>query len=150
MLRIKVTAKVLAPLLVLALISLCVYSYFESEHHLPYPTTDEVRSNYQVYVGKQVSISGTVVSAAENVGVVSSGGLNFTVGPLLSNVGDKVEVLGTLGENYRVTAEKSVVYGKLSYYSIFPRSLIGAILLAFFFLISWKFDLKKFRFAERK
>ena len=138
------------PLLALAMISLCTYSYFELEHHLPYPTLEEITSNYQFYVGKRISIFGTVTSATENACVISTDGSNFTVAPISTKVGDKAEVLGTLGENYRITTEKVVAYDRVSYYSIFLRSLVGAALLAFFFLKNWRFKIKRFKFVGRK
>ena len=36
-------AKILAPLILLALISLCAYSYFDVGKHAPYPGTGEIR-----------------------------------------------------------------------------------------------------------
>jgi hypothetical protein len=84
-----------------------------------------------------------------DVVTVSSEGLVFTVQPLRAVVGDKVEVLGILGEDYNITAIQTLTYDRLSYYSIFLRSLAGVGLLTFFFLKNWASDAKKFRFKER-
>ena len=148
MLRIRATAKLAVPLLIV-LLSLCLYSNSEYSRHLPYPSLDEIASNYQLHVGGMVSISGTVTSSARNSSVVSAGKWSFEVSPLVAKVGDKAEVLGRLKSNYRITAEKVVVQDSAGYYSIFLRSLIGAGLLAFVFLKSWKFDAKRFRFEGR-
>ena len=86
-----------ALLLLLAIVSLCTYSGFEYERHLPYPTRKEIVSDYQRYIGKTVSIYGTVKSITENSSVVYSSGLNFTVAPLEAKAGDLVEILGRLG-----------------------------------------------------
>lgn len=143
------SAKILAPLILLALISLCAYSYFEVDKHAPYPGTGEIRSNYQSYVGKYVSIFGDVTSVDQDEVTISSDGLDFKVQPLQAAIGDKVEVFGVLEENYHIAAVNSLAYDKPSYYAIFMRSLIGAALLTFFFLKNWKFDPRKFIFKER-
>lgn len=145
----RLGAKVLAPLILLALISLCAYSYFEMENHKPYLGTDEIRSNYQAYIGKQVSIFGDVTEINQHTVTISSGGLNFRAQPLNAAIGDKVEIVGVLEGNYNITISQSLVYGRLGYYSVFLRSLVGAALLGLFFLKSWKFDARKFRFSER-
>jgi len=145
----RIQARFLFPLLVLVLISLSTYSYLEMGNHLPYPTMKEIRTDYRAHLGERVSIFGRVVGTAGDAGVVTSDGLSFTVVPLTAKVGDLAEVLGILGEDYRITAEKSLVYEGLSYYSTFLTSLVGAALLAFFFLKNWKFDLRKFRFVRR-
>jgi hypothetical protein len=49
-----------------------------------------------------------------------------------------------------MAAEKVLVYERMSYYMEFGRSLVGAALLAFFFLMYWKFKIKKFKFIGRK
>ena len=88
----KISAKVLVPLLALALVTLSSYSYFELEHHLPYPAIAEIESDYQSYVGEYVSIYGVVVKTTEEGSVISSDGLEFTVNSITANVGDRVEV----------------------------------------------------------
>ena len=145
----RLEAKVLAPLILLALISLCAYSYFEMENHEPYPGTDEIRSNYQAYIGKQVSIFGDVTEIDQHTVTISSDGLNFKTQSLNAAIGDKVEIIGVLQEDYNITISNSLVYDRLGYYSVFLRSLAGVALLAFLFLKSWKFDARKFRFTER-
>jgi len=86
----------------------------------------------------------------EETCVISAGNLNFTIDHIPTRVGDKVEVLGRLGENYRIAVEKVLVYERMSYFMEFCRSLVGAALLAFFFLMYWKFKIKKFKFVGRK
>ncbi len=142
-------AKLLAPLIILALALLCAYSFIDAGNHSPYLGVGEIRSDYQAVVGKQVAIFGDVVSVDGDGGVVSSGGLDFTVRPMLAKVGNKVEVLGVLGSSYDISADQTLAYDSLSYYAVFLRSLAGAALLAFVFLKSWSFDRQKFSFKER-
>lgn len=137
-------------LLLLAIAFLSLYSHLEYKRHLPYPTRREISMDYQSYVGREVFVFGTVASVTENGAIVSSGELNFTVTPLVAKVGDLVEVLGTLGENYSMSSRRVVVYDRASYYSEFVRSLVGAVILIFVFFKSWKFTARKFRFAERR
>ncbi len=144
----KVPRVVTAILLLLVLFSLCLYSHLEYERHLPYPNGVDVISNQKGQVG-MVFIFGTVTSSSEDTSVVSSGGYNFTVKPMTARVGDKAEVLGMLESDYRISAEKTVVYNPTSYYLIFVRSLVGAALLAFVFLKGWKFEARRFKFVER-
>ncbi|MEW6221773.1 MAG: hypothetical protein AB1476_00420 [Candidatus Hadarchaeota archaeon] len=139
-----------AALLLLAIAALSIYSGLEYKRHRPYPTSDEIASGYQSYVGREVFVFGTVASVAENGVVVSSGELNFTVAPLSAKAGDLVEVLGTLGENYRLASSSVVVYDRASYYLELARSLAGAAILVFVFFRSWKFAAKKFMFVERR
>ncbi len=150
MLRIRVPKKVTALLLLIAMISLCVYSSYEYPKNLPYPTVDEIVSNYQKNVGEKISIFGTVTRATSDTSVVSTGKSIFEVKPMMAKVGDKAEILGTLELDYQIRAESVLVYDGPSYYSIFARSLIGAGLLILIFLKNWKFKFKVFKFVERE
>jgi len=145
----KLPTKILALLLLIALVSLCAYSYLEANKHSPYPGTGEIKSNYQSYVDKQITIFGDVTAINGDAAIVSSDGLNFNVQPINAAVGDKVEVLGVLGEEYNITATEVLTYDRLSYYAVFLRSLVGAGVLAVFFLKNWAPNFKKFRFEER-
>lgn len=147
MLRISVSNRIKAALLLLVLLSLCIYSYLEYEHHIPYPNGVDVVSGRKGQA-TVVFIFGTVTDTMGKTSVVSAGGYNFTVTPITAKVGDKVEVLGRLEENCRITAEKTVVYDSTNYYLLFVRSLAGAGLLVFVFFKSWKFEWRKFKFVE--
>jgi hypothetical protein len=132
---------------VLCVISLSVYYNFEHEKHAPYPPPERIVVDYSSYVGQKVSISGSVTRIREEARIISLVGMEINVGELPAEVGDRVEVLGTLVENQKVEVEKFLVYTRLNYYSIFLRSFFGLFLFAFLFFKAWK--LKEWKFVER-
>jgi hypothetical protein len=135
-------------LLVLCVISLCVYYDFEHEKHVPYPSAKRIIADYSSYVGQKVMIFGSVTRILENACIIGLVGMEINVGELPAKVGDRVEVLGTLLENQKVEVEKFLVYEEFNYYSIFLRSFLGLFLFAFLFFKAWKF--KEWGFVERK
>jgi len=138
--------RVLVPLLALLMLSLCIYSYFELEHHSPFPGVGKIESDYRFYVGKRVLILGTVKSSGEDACIISTDSHDFAIAPIPAKFGDKVEVLGVLEENHRIATEKVLVYERLNYYSIFLRSSMGVVLLVWFFFRNWRFEIRRFKF----
>ena len=63
-------------------------------------------------------------------------------------VGDKVEVLGTLGPDYQISAEKMIVSKRWKHEFVYIRSFIALILLIFVFMRNWKFNIKRMEFVR--
>ncbi|MEM3401719.1 MAG: hypothetical protein QW179_04465 [Candidatus Hadarchaeales archaeon] len=146
----NVQRPVLALVLLLLLAGLCIYSWVDYENHLPYPTRKMIEENYQEFIGKEVFIFGEIREISGSEATVVAGGSPFTAAPISGKVGDLVEIVGVLGENYSLLVRSSLVYDRQSYQMEFVRSAAGAVLLVWMFFSSWKFTWRKFRFEEVK
>ncbi len=116
-----------------------------------------ITSDYPKYIGKTVSIYGEVVGVYSTTFQLSAkhNGKTaiFTVLPDSSvevERGDKVEVLGTLGPDYRIAAEKMIVSKRWKYEFVFIRSFIALLFLLFVFMRNWKFDFHRIEFVRRE
>jgi hypothetical protein len=138
--------RTVALLLLLALTGICIYSYLTLDANLPHPGAKQVRENYASCLRREVLLFGDVIESSENVSTILDEGLSFQVFGATAQPGDKVEVLGLLKENYRVLAQRVVVYGSVGYSAIFLRSLLGAGVLMACFFRKWRF--KNWRFRE--
>ena len=148
---IKFRRVALALTLVLVLLVLCIYHQMNHLHHKEYPLIKDIVANYPVYLNESVALFGKVVDA-------DKGSFNLllhyarkkeVIFSVLSEVsvqeGDRVEVLGTLGPDYRVTAEKIIVYKNWKYHFISIRSALAIPLLLFILLRNWRVDIRQLR-----
>lgn len=143
---IKFRRVALALTLVLVLLVLCIYHQMNHVHHREYPLIKDIVANYPVYLNESVALFGKVVDADKGSFNLLKKEVIFSV---LSEVsvqeGDWVEVLGTLGPDYRVTAEKIIVYKKWKYHFISIRSALAIPLLLFILLRNWRLDIRQLR-----
>ncbi len=146
---------IIALSLLLILFLLCAYHQTNHEYHREYPSLKDIVANYEKYIGETASISGEVVGVhsatfqlleredGENTIFVVLPNSNVDVG-----VGDKVEVLGTLGPDYQISAEKMIVSKRWKHEFVYVRSFIALILLIFVFMRNWKFNIKRMEFVR--
>jgi hypothetical protein len=66
------------------------------------------------------------------------------------DIGDKVEVLGSLNTDYQIYAEKIIVSKRWKHEFIYIRSFIALILLVLIFMRNWKFNIKRMEFVRRE
>lgn len=107
---------IIALSLLLILTLLCAYYQTNQEYYREYPPVKNIVFNYSKYIGETISISGEVVdvhSITFQLLVKYEDKNKNTIFMVLpdSNVdiGDKVEVLGTLNPDYLIYAEKIIV-----------------------------------------
>jgi len=146
---------IIALSLLLILFLLCAYHQTNHEYHREYPSLKDIVANYEKYIGETASISGEVVGVhsatfqlleredGENTIFVVLPNSNVDV-----DIGDKVEVLGTLGPDYQISAEKMIVSKRWKHEFVYVRSFIALILLIFVFMRNWKFNIKRMEFVR--
>jgi hypothetical protein len=146
--------------LFLILSLLCVYYQTNHEYHREYPSVKSIVANYSKYIGETVSVSGEVVgvdstTAFQLLKKCEDGNRNaiFTVlhDPNVDvDIGDKVEILGTLGPNYQIYAEKIIVSKRWKHEFVYIRSFIALIFLILVFMRNWEFNIKRVEFVRRE
>ena len=153
--KIPKSRAIIALSLLLILFLLCAYHPTNHEYHREYPSLKDIVANYEKYIGETASISGEVVGVhsatfqlleredGENTIFVVLPNSNIDVG-----VGDKVEVLGTLGPDYQISAEKMIVSKRWKHEFVYIRSFIALIFLIFVFMRNWKFNIKRMEFVR--
>ncbi|RLI78676.1 hypothetical protein DRP04_09870 [Archaeoglobales archaeon] len=134
--------------IVFLLLILCTYYYFNHELH-EYPDNEDVINGFE---GK-VHVYGTVTNKTQDCFyILIEHGKDAKILKVVSSLdvagGDRMEILGEL-KNGVLTPEKTIVYKKWSYYSIFIRSAISIPIVIYVFFKHWSFDLSEFRFKRR-
>jgi len=147
---------IIAISLLLTLFLLCAYYQTNYEYHREYPSAKDIVFNYSKYIGETASISGDVVGVHSTTFQLleKCDGKNtiFTVLPdshVDVDIGDKVEILGILGPDYQISAEKIIVSKKWKHEFVYVRSFIALILLIFVFMRNWKFNPTHLKFVRR-
>ena len=146
---------IIALSLLLILFLLCAYHQTNHEYHREYPSVKSIATEYSKYTGETASISGEVVGVhsatfqlleredGENTIFVVLPNSNVDV-----DIGDKVEVLGILGPDYQISAEKMIVSKRWKHEFVYIRSFIALIFLIFVFMRNWKFNIKRMEFVR--
>jgi len=131
---------IIALSLLFILFLLCAYHQANYEYHREYPPVKMIVANYEKYIGETTSISGEVVGVHSTTFRLleryDSKTITFTVLPGSNvdvDIGDKVEVLGTLNQDYQISAEEIIVSKKWKHEFVYIRSFIALILLLFVF-----------------
>jgi hypothetical protein len=143
--------------LLLILFLLCAYHQTNYKYYREYPSVKMITSDYPKYIGETASISGEVVGMHSTTFQLLErcGDKNaiFTVLPnshVDVDVGDNVEVLGTLNTDYQIYAEKMIISKRWKHDFVYIRSFIALILLVLIFMRNWKFDIKRMEFVRRE
>lgn len=138
-------------LLLLALIFLIVYYVSNYQQHLENPNTGIILKSYPL--GQTVAVSGEVTSINNGSFTLQDDyhniQVNYTIySPEELSVGDEAEVLGTLEDNYQISASKILVITTFEYNFMLLRSGIAVLIFLFFFFRYWRFDFEKFEFRR--
>ncbi|MFB6139697.1 MAG: hypothetical protein ABEJ26_04600 [Halosimplex sp.] len=136
--------------LLAAVAGLCVHYGATAEDHHPYPTTDDLATNYDAYVGEDVRLFGTVESVddAADRGAIrvesGEGDFRMTVREFDARVrpGGVVQVYGRLEADRTIAATSVAVVnpadGSKTYKYVV--SAVGAALAVVLFFRHWRVD----------
>ena len=156
------TARVLAGLLLLGLLSACfVWAGATPANPLgsEYPTETDVAPTPDAYVGEQVILGGVVVETDPLVIATRASGYGrFTLvdgearlrnadGPL--ERGDRVTAFGTLEDESTLIVERAVTRERGEERYMIVASLLGGLWVAGRFLRGWRFDRATLAFEPR-
>lgn len=136
--------------LLAALGGLCIHYADTAGAHHPYPTQDDLATDYDAYVGEDVRLFATVkqVDEAADTATVrvdsSAGSFRMTVDAfdVQVNPGGVVQVYGTLRANHEITAQNVAVVNPAGASKAYKYgvSVVGALLVLAVFFRSWEFD----------
>ncbi len=133
--------RLLAAVLICAIIVLAAYYDVNVTNHLDYPREDEVNANYDAYVGRIVDISGSVVSTSAQSFELEGGQGTYTI--LSSKAvqpGDVAVVVGTLEPGHQLRPMTVYTSSRILHTLVYVRSFVALIFVAVLFLVSWRFD----------
>ena len=139
--------------LLIILVTISAYFSLNYQNHLENPNTAVILKNYPV--GQPMAVSGSVANVQNGSFTISDMyhgiDVNYTIisGESVSP-GDQTEVLGILGNNYLVNANKILITPAFDYSFMLIRSAIVALIFLFFFNRYWSFDFKLIEFRRRR
>jgi uncharacterized integral membrane protein len=140
-------------ILLILLVTICLYYANEHENHLQYPSYGAILTHYPQ--GALVHVYGTVTqnypggyNIQENYhDQLVTMNIQSSTSPA---VGDKVDILGILGpDNTIISIRKIAVNQQWKYYFIILRSILAIIFLIYIFHRYWYFHPEKFEFRRR-
>ena len=139
-------------ILVLILLSLCVYYHNYHEDNSKYPSTAAIESYYPE--GSLVYVDGSVIKQNRNGFYLRDGNNIDLVYNVISDEhverDDNVQLLGILESNYTIKTTKIYVETKEGYDFILFRSALAILVFIIIFFWYWKFDFKTFELIRRK
>ena len=122
--------------LILALILLCTYYSANYQKHLEHPNTGIILKDYPY--GEMVAVSGEVTEVNNNGFILMDQyhgtDVYFTIfSSEKLSIGDKVEVLGVLGNSYQITASKIqiIIWFRLYFHACTFRNYCDYISILF-------------------
>jgi hypothetical protein len=131
----------LAAVLICAFIILAAYYNANVTYHLDTPRESEVSANYDAYVGRNVTISGEVVSTGAQSFELKGESNTYTI---LSSAavkpGDYVTIVGMLEPGQQLQAVAMFASPPVLTALVYVRSFVALIFVAVFFFASWRFD----------
>jgi hypothetical protein len=143
----------LAAILICAFVVLAAYYYTDVTYHLDAPRESEVSADYNAYVGRNVTISGEVISTGAGSFALRGTHENDTytvVSAAEVHPGDDVTVLGTLGPGYQLHAIKMYTSSRVLSALVYIRSFVALIFVVVLFFARWRFDRRGWVIRPRK
>ena len=137
--------------LVLLLLSLCVYYYNYHEDNLKYLSTAAVQSYYPE--GSTIFVSGTATKINKDGFNLldNSGSVEYRIiSGKHPEPGDNVQLIGVLGPSYTIKSTRAMVETSQGYGFILFRSALALIVFIFIFFRYWKFNFRRFELTRRK
>ena len=140
-------------ILLIVLIALCLYYANEIENQQQYPSYGAILTKHPT--GALVHVYGTVIqtySRGYNIREIYQDQQVTThiQSSSIPAVGDKVDLLGTLGPDNTIISIRKIQISPLWKYNfILLRSFLALILLIYLFHHYWYFNAKKFEFRRR-
>ena len=153
-LKSPLTSRILAGIILLILlVTLCVYYAAEHEKNLEYPSYGAILTQHPQ--GALVHVYGTVTHNYSDGYDIQENyhdqkvtmHINSSTPPA---IGDKVTLLGVLGPDHQIIKYSKIqVTEPWKYYFLLLRSLLAVFFLVFIFHRYWYFDAGKFEFRRR-
>jgi hypothetical protein len=141
----------LAAVLICAFIALAANYEAHVTQHLDYPRESEVSANYDAYVGRNVTISGAVVSTgAQSFALKGAQSTYVILSSEAVRPGDQVTLVGTLEPGHQLRAVTMFVSPRLLSDLVYVRSFIALVFLAALFFLNWRFDWRLWAFRPRE
>ncbi len=154
---IKYKKILIAIILIIVLLTLFIYSSFEYNKYDP--DLNYILDNFEKYNNTEVNIGGKItdINLSQQIIFIKTGespykefeidieNVNFN-----GEIGDNIEILGTLNSPTQITAKKILVSPSWEYNLVYIRSLPAIPFALYLFFRSWKFNKKTFRFERRK
>ena len=150
-----------AVVLLAALVGLCVHHGATYDERWPHPTGDQLREEYDAFVGERVLLFGEVrtvdresgtatVRVTDSAGAVAAelavDGIDQPVAP-----GGTVQVYGTLEADRTMTADRTVVVNRDAAAARYKHvaSVAGGLLAVGYFLRYWRPTVRRVGFEPR-
>ncbi|MGZ4851594.1 MAG: hypothetical protein ACXV3D_00195 [Halobacteriota archaeon] len=131
----------LAAVLIGAFISLAAYYDANVTYHLDSPRESEVSANYEAYVGRNVTISGEVISTSTRSFELKGALDTYTIFSTEAvQRGDRVTVYGVLGPGHHLQAVAMAVSPWVLAALVYVRSFVALIFVSVLFFVRWRFD----------
>ena len=152
---------IIAILLVGALLGLCAHYGTNYDKNWPYPTGDQLATEYDTYVDERVLLIGEVVStnpSDETVTIEVTDDTGETVAKIRVDeisqsvaVGGTVQAYGTLHADRTLTPTTVVVVNHSPWDSQYKlgTSVVGILVAIASFLSHWRPDFRRFVFRQR-
>ena len=131
----------LAAVLICAFIALAAYYDANVTYHLDSPRESEVSANYDAYVGRNVTISGEVISTSARSFELKGALDTYTVFSTEAvQLGDHVTVYGVLEPGHQLQAAAMAVSPSVLAALVYVRSFVALIFVGALFFARWRFD----------
>ena len=152
---------IVAILLVGALLGLCVHYGTNYDKNWPYPTGDQLATEYDTYVDERVLLIGEVISTnptAETITIEITDDADETAAKIRVDeisqsvaVGGTVQAYGTLHADRTLTPTTVVVVNHSPWDGQYKlgTSVVGIVLAITYFLIHWRSYVRRFIFDQR-
>jgi hypothetical protein len=132
---------IIAVALICAFVVLAAYYQANITQHLDYLRESEVSSNYNAYVGRNVKISGEVVTTgAQSFELMGAEGTYTILSSAAVQRGDGVTVAGMLEPGHQLRAVTIYTSSALLSALVYVRSFIAFVFVAVLFFMGWRFD----------
>jgi len=148
---------IIGVILIAILLSLFVYSSIE--HNKYHPDLDYILSNFEKYNNTDIRLGGRItnVDLAEQIIFIKSDGtpykeftINISKVNFKGEIGDHIEIFGTLNSPNQITAKKILVNTSWKYDLVYIRSLPAIPFALYLFFRAWKFNFKTYIFEKRE
>lgn len=138
----RVTRIALAVVLLAALALLFVDYSAHAADHDPYPTDEQIGTDYETYVGEPAYVWVDVVAVGTDSFEVENDNVELTVGapPGRIKPGDVVQVYGTLEPGGVIDPERVVISKQDNRTYMFAVSALACLLTAGLFVREWTID----------
>jgi hypothetical protein len=121
-----------------------------AERQSPYPAAEDVKADYQAYIGDQINFWGRVSMVQEDtIGVTYGQTLYIQTSDLSVRSGDWIQVYGTLRPEQKLVVERIVVIPQSNRLYMIAVSAGGVLLALVVFVCHWKLNTEHWTLIPR-